>query len=80
MSTVNKHSPRPRHGNTLPRVDDESAPRLPHEHDESADSQVVEEPQAVMKQAHEDVRRGLVDTDRSPGMDKVYKRLARHKR
>lgn len=77
MKTLNKHQASPKHGNTLPRVDDEPAPRLPHEHDESSDSQVIEEPRAVIQQAHEDVRRGLVDTDRSPGMDKAYKRQKR---
>lgn len=79
MKTANKPRTQPRHGNTLPRVDDESAPRLPHEHDESADSQVIEEPRPEIQQAHDDVERGLVDTDRAPGMDKLYKRVARHK-
>jgi len=79
MKTTTKNPPPPRHGNTLPQVEDESAPRLPHERDESADSQVTEEPQAVIQQAHDDVKRGLVDTDRSPGMDRLYKRVARHK-
>jgi len=77
MKTLKKHHEPPRHGNTLPRVDDESAPRLPHEHDESADSQHIEESRAVIQQAHDDVERGLVDTDRSTPMDKTYRRLTK---
>ena len=57
-------------GNTIP-VQGETetqhkAPRLPHERDESADSQESLESsgQRVGGQALEDVERGLVDTDR----------------
>jgi hypothetical protein len=64
----------PRQGNTLPRVNGDKSPRLPHEHDESSDSQHEAQPQEVMQQAHKDVRRGLVDTDRSKQMDEVYNR------
>ena len=58
---------------------DESAPRLPHEHDESSDSQESQggEPTEVGKQAHEDVERGLVDTDRAPVTDRVYRDIKR---
>lgn len=37
-------------------------PRLPHEHDESADSQ-HSEPRDIIKQAHDDVESGQEDTD-----------------
>ncbi|MBI1891147.1 MAG: hypothetical protein HYS18_10905 [Burkholderiales bacterium] len=39
-----------------------AAPRLPHERDESDDSQ-TSEPREEMKQAYDDIERGLVDTD-----------------
>lgn len=40
-------------------------PRQPHERDESSDSQSVHSGESAdtMRQAHEDVTRGLVDTD-----------------
>lgn len=52
----------------------ESAPRLPHEHDQSSDSQQSADGGAprVGRQAHEDIERGLVDTDKSPVTDRVY--------
>ena len=60
-------------GHTKPVVDSESAPRLPHEHDESSDSQTsVERP--VIRQAHDDVVSGKVDTDRGVPMDEAYQR------
>ncbi len=49
-------------------------PRLPHEHDESADA-TTGEPRDVIKQAAADLKRGLTDTDRSAQMTKVYKNL-----
>ena len=53
----------------------ESAPRLPHEHDQSSDSQQGQggTPPEVGKRAHEDVERGVVDTDRGPVTDRVYR-------
>jgi hypothetical protein len=55
-------------GQTTPSRGEERVPRLPHEHDESADSQVgkaADSPGAERsRQAFEDVERGLVDTDR----------------
>ena len=55
--------------------DGQREPRLPHERDESSDSQAVENDDArkVMRQAASDVDRGLVDTDRGA----VTERLAR---
>jgi len=63
-------------GQTRPQVGGASSPRLPHEHDESADSQ-RSEPRADMKQAHADVERGLVDTDRGPVTDELYEHRVR---
>ncbi|MCW7536378.1 hypothetical protein OOT46_00730 [Aquabacterium sp. A7-Y] len=61
-------------GQTTNNVAHKRNPRLPHERDESADSQDQQQPQQdeVMQQAHDDVERGLVDTDRGTVMDKVY--------
>ncbi|TAL14757.1 MAG: hypothetical protein EPO01_19225 [Aquabacterium sp.] len=56
-----------------PSLDREPAPRLPHEHDESGDSQ-VSGPREVIHQAKRDLDAGLVDTDRGPPMDEVYRR------
>jgi hypothetical protein len=57
--------------------DGESSPRMPHERDTSADSQRHPGGGAprVGRQAHEDVERGLVDTDRAPVTQKVYDRV-----
>ena len=74
MSKITTPKNSPPQGDTLPRVKGKSSPRLPHEHDESADSQHTEEPRPEMKQAHADLERGLVDTDRSPVTDEVYRR------
>jgi hypothetical protein len=66
-------------GNTLPVQGDtqQRSPRMPHERDESADSQGSSEPsaRAVGEQAHEDVERGLVDTDKGPVLDQTYDRV-----
>lgn len=53
---------------------DQSLPRLPHEHDESSDSQ-ASPPRPEMQQAAKDLKRGLVDTGRSPVTDATYDRL-----
>ena len=55
----------------------EHEPRMPHEHDQSADSQGNargQGQQEVGKQAHTDIERGLVDTDRAPEVDRLYRR------
>lgn len=57
---------------TTPAVTQPASPRLPHEHDESADSQASEEPREVMKQAKKDLDGGLVDTDRGPVVHELY--------
>ena len=49
-------------------------PRLPHDHDESADAQSGK-PSEIIKQAATDLKQGLKDTDRGAQMAKVYKNL-----
>ena len=64
-------------GKTKVQQGGESKPRLPHEHDQSSDSQESQggEPPEIGKRAHDDVERGVVDTDRGP----VIERLNREK-
>lgn len=52
-------------------------PRLPHEHDESADSQVVgsEQARVIGRAAFDDLRAGRVDTDRGPVMERLHRTL-----
>jgi len=63
-----KHS-----GRTQAIIEKKSAPRLPHERDESSDSQATA-PRGVMKQAHADVVSGKVDTDRGKPLDETYQK------
>ena len=53
------------------------APRMPHERDESSDSQAAGEESArrVGQAAHEDIERGVVDTDKGPVLDQVYDKV-----
>lgn len=52
-------------------------PRLPHELDESADSQEKAAPdtRAIGRKAYEDVKAGRVDTDRGPVIEELGRRL-----
>jgi hypothetical protein len=50
-------------------------PRLPHDRDESADSQQQAVPDAMARKAHEDVKAGRVDTDRGPVLEELGRRL-----
>ncbi len=61
-------------GNTKIEQGGDSAPRLPHEHDQSSDSQEAQDgqPPEVGRKGHEDIERGSVDTDRGPVADRVY--------
>lgn len=63
-------------GGTTPVKDGARAPKLPHEHDESSTSQ-DSTPRRVIRQAHDDLERGLVDTDRGPVLDEVYEHHVR---
>ena len=47
-------------------------PKQPHERDESADT--AAEPQPRIQQAHDDLKRGLRDTDRGTPMDETYRK------
>ena len=66
-------------GNTVPVQGEtqERAPRMPHERDESADSQAASEPsgQRIGRVAHEDIERGVVDTDKGPVLDQTYDKV-----
>jgi len=68
----------PKRGETSQRRDqlgtegERAEPRLPHERDESADSQNTGDVRGVMQQAHEDLRKGRQDTDRGPVADRAY--------
>lgn len=53
--------------------------RLPHERDESSDSQETE-PREVLKRAHDDIVQGRQDTDRGPVADETYQRTLRGRR
>jgi hypothetical protein len=61
-------------GNTKIEQGGDSAPRLPHEHDQSSDSQEAQDgqPPEVGRRGHDDIERGTVDTDRGPVADRVY--------
>jgi hypothetical protein len=64
-----------RQGHTRPvQGKEESAPRLPHERDESSDSQDTGAPRPLMRKAHDDIAAGRVDTDRGTPMDETYQR------
>jgi hypothetical protein len=54
---------------STPKADDDIDAPLPHEADQNVQSQDDHEPREVGKQAHEDIERGLVDTDRRGGGD-----------
>ena len=54
----------------------EPQPRMPHERDESSDAQAAGEPSQARtgKIAHDDLERGLVDTDKGPAIDEAYQK------
>jgi len=66
-------------GNTTPAQgeDQHPVPRMPHERDESADSQQKIEPsnQRMGEKAQADLERGLVDTSKGAELDQTYDRL-----
>lgn len=67
-------TPAPRDAGTRAEKEATPGPRLPHERDQSAEAQAPHEPPEVGRQAHEDLERGLVDTDRGPVLDRTYRR------
>jgi hypothetical protein len=68
-------------GRTERQTQEGPAPRLPHERDESADSQSPgrTEPSQrdIGERGRQDVERGAKDTDRAPVADRTYERLRR---
>ena len=66
-------------GNTIPVQGEtqDRVPRMPHERDESADSQAPSEPsgRGIGQVAHEDIERGAVDTDKGPVLDQTYDKV-----
>jgi hypothetical protein len=60
----------------VPTTERAAKPRLPHERDAAADSQTpVPGPvDDIGARAHEDLERGLRDTDRGPVIDEVYRK------
>ena len=79
MPRNTRTDPPPAQGDTLQRREENPEPRLPHEHDESADSQDGV-PTEVGQQAKEDLDRGLTDTDRGPVLDEDYRRQRSQRR
>jgi hypothetical protein len=71
------HPPSAKQSHTRATIHKKPAPRLPHEHDESSDSQ-TSKARPVIQQAHDDVSRGLVDTDRGTPMNDAYQRQKGH--
>lgn len=72
VSTTKRHDER--QGMKDGKGDQDASPRLPHEHDESFDSQVSGE-RDEMRQAHADIESGQIDTDRRgmPGVEEVHR-------
>ena len=77
----NRMPSRRRQGNTVPvqgqAQTQERVPRMPHERDESADGQRSGEASGprIGQAAHDDVERGLVDTDKGPVLDQAYAKV-----
>lgn len=59
--------------NTTAPVEKDAGKRLPHERDESPQGAPSQKTHSVIRQAAEDIERGLVDTDRraTPGLQKA---------
>jgi hypothetical protein len=68
-----------RQGNTMPAQGEsqQPSPRLPHERDESADSQAAGEPSGrrMAERARNDIEQGRVDTDKGPALDATYDKV-----
>lgn len=73
VSTTKKHGKKedPAHASDQ----NEKSPRLPHERDESIDSQ-QDKPRKDIKQAFDDIDEGQMDTDRRgiPGVEEVERK------
>jgi hypothetical protein len=69
-SPSNLVSKTPRTPGSSPVAPEDDKLELPHERDQAADS-TASAPDPAMKQAHEDLKKGMVDTDMraTPGLD-----------
>jgi len=69
------------HINTQEKVKNDGIERLPHERDESPDSQTIA-PRKDIKQAHADLEKGLVDTDMhgERGVEEVVKKTPKRQK
>jgi hypothetical protein len=80
-SPPHRNPPPPTPPSTQPSRSTDNEPRLPHERDESSDSQdqdgANDPGREVGEQAFKDLREGRVDTDRGPVMDRLYRRNLR---
>jgi hypothetical protein len=69
-------TPSPAEGNTVMQQGENQAPkaRMPHERDESADSQSPDasSTRRMGQLAHDDVVEGQPDTDKGPALDAAY--------
>jgi len=73
-----RRSPPEKSGRTTVSIAGRQAPPLPHEADESTADR-GQQSDARVEQAHADVKRGLVDTDKGPVMQGTYERLRNSK-
>ena len=78
MKEERHDTPRPSEGNTVMSQGENQAPkaRMPHERDESADSQSADAANVrrIGQIAHDDVVEGQPDTDKGPALDAAYER------
>ena len=78
MKEERHDTPRPSEGNTVMSQGENQAPkaRMPHERDESADSQSADAANVrrIGEIAHDDVEEGQPDTDKGPVLDAAYER------
>lgn len=70
VRSVNTATPARRRPNTL----SPTAPKLPHEHDQSV-SMTDGAPSKTVQQAYRDVAQGQQDTDHGPEADRAYQKL-----
>ncbi|MEO7336861.1 MAG: hypothetical protein ABIV63_09795 [Caldimonas sp.] len=70
-STSDERVPTHRQGQTTPQAEDGRVHKGPHERDESSESQQGE-PSELMRQAHDDIERGVTDTSRAEASDTTY--------
>lgn len=66
-----------RSGRTQASIDKKPVPRLPHERDESSDSQDDSGVRPEMQKAHDDLEAGRMDTDRGVPMNEAYQQQKR---